>query len=108
METCFVNLIVPGDTVVVCQNGVLSGCMKENGLRSGATVVMVEDEWGTAVDHNKVEEALETNPAANALAFVHPETSTGVLSDALSIIDAVKSLCGCPLLVDKWSAGAVY
>jgi alanine-glyoxylate transaminase/serine-glyoxylate transaminase/serine-pyruvate transaminase len=120
METCFVNLIEPGDTVIVCQNGVFGGRMKENILRAGASVVMVEDEWGTAVDLNKVEEALKANPAAKALAFVHAETSTGVLSDAkalcalavqygaLSIVDAVTSLGGCPLLVDEWRADAVY
>jgi alanine-glyoxylate transaminase/serine-glyoxylate transaminase/serine-pyruvate transaminase len=44
METCFVNLIEPGDTVIVCQNGVFGGRMKENILRAGASVVMVEDE----------------------------------------------------------------
>jgi alanine-glyoxylate transaminase/serine-glyoxylate transaminase/serine-pyruvate transaminase len=120
METCFVNLIEPGDTVIVCQNGVFGGRMKENILRAGASVVMVEDEWGTAVDLNKVEVALKANPAAKALPFVHAETSTGVLSDAkalcalavqygaLSIVDAVTSLGGCPLLVDEWRADAVY
>ena len=79
METCFVNLIEPGDTVIVCQNGVFGSHMKENTERAGASVVMVEDEWGTAVDLNKVEEALKANPGAKALAFVHAETSTGVL-----------------------------
>ncbi|MCB1635364.1 MAG: alanine--glyoxylate aminotransferase family protein, partial [Xanthomonadales bacterium] len=46
MEACFVNLIEPGDTVIVCQNGVFGGRMKENVLRVGATPVMVQDEWG--------------------------------------------------------------
>jgi alanine-glyoxylate transaminase/serine-glyoxylate transaminase/serine-pyruvate transaminase len=59
--------------------------MKENIMHAGASVVMVEDEWGTAVDLNKVEEALKANPAAKALAFVHAETSTGVLSDAKAL-----------------------
>jgi len=120
METCFVNLIEPGDTVIVCQNGVFGSRMKENVTRAGATAVMVEDEWGTAVDLNKVEEALKANPGAKALAFVHAETSTGVLSDAkalcalaaqhgaLSIVDAVTSLGGAPLMVDDWGADAVY
>jgi alanine-glyoxylate transaminase/serine-glyoxylate transaminase/serine-pyruvate transaminase len=57
METCFVNLIEPGDTVIVCQNGVFGDRMKESILRAGASGVMVKDEWGTAVDPNKVEEA---------------------------------------------------
>jgi alanine-glyoxylate transaminase/serine-glyoxylate transaminase/serine-pyruvate transaminase len=120
METCFVNLISPGDTVVVCQNGVFGGRMKENVERMGAVAVMVEDEWGKAVDLSKVEDALKANPGVKALAFVHAETSTGVLSDAgalcalatehgaLSIVDAVTSLGGCPVLVDQWKADAVY
>ena len=75
METCFVNLVEPGDKVVVCQNGVFGGRMKENVERSGGTAIMVEDEWGKAVDLNKVEDALKANPAAQILAFVHAETS---------------------------------
>ena len=120
METCFVNLIEPGDTVIVCQNGVFGGRMKENVLRVGATPIMVEDAWGEAVDPAKVEDALKANPDAKAVAFVHAETSTGVLSDAktlcalaakheaLSIVDAVTSLGGCPVKVDHWGADAVY
>jgi alanine-glyoxylate transaminase/serine-glyoxylate transaminase/serine-pyruvate transaminase len=46
MEACFVNLLSPGDTVIVCQNGVFGGRMRENVERCGATAVMVEDDWG--------------------------------------------------------------
>ena len=120
MEICFVNLIEPGDTVVVCQNGVFGMRMKENVERCGATAVMVEDAWGQAIDLDKVEDALKANPDAKALAFVHAETSTGVESDAkalcalarkydaLSIVDTVTSLGGIPVLVDDWQADAVY
>ena len=58
METCFANLVEPGDKVVVCQNGVFGGRMKENVERCGGTPVMVEDDWGKAVDPQKVEDAL--------------------------------------------------
>lgn len=120
MEACFVNLLEPGDTVVVCQNGVFGGRMKENVERSGATAVMVQDEWGTAVDPAKVEDALKAHPEAKVLAFVHAETSTGVQSDAralcalarqydcLSIVDTVTSLGGTEVDVDGWGADAVY
>lgn len=120
MEICFVNLIEPGDTVIVCQNGVFGMRMKENVERCGATPILVEDAWGQAVDLNKVEATLKANPGAKALAFVHAETSTGVESDAkglcalaqkyeaLSIVDAVTSLGGIPVLVDEWGADAVY
>lgn len=120
METAFVNLVEPGDKVVICQNGVFGGRMKENVERCGATAIMVEDAWGTAVDPNKAEDALKANPDAKILAFVHAETSTGAQSDAkslaeiarkhncLSIVDAVTSLGGTPLMVDEWGLDAVY
>ena len=62
MEACFMNLVEAGDKVIVCQNGVFGGRMKENVERLGATAIMVEDEWGKAVDCKKVEEALKANP----------------------------------------------
>jgi len=120
METCFANLVEPGDKVIVCQNGVFGGRMKENVERCGGTAVMVEDDWGKAVDTAKVEEALQTNPDAKILAFVHAETSTGAQSDAktltelahkhdcLVIVDAVTSLAGTPILVDEWNIDAIY
>lgn len=120
MEACFVNLVSPGDTVIVCQNGVFGGRMKENVERCGATAVMVEDNWGEPVSVDKVSAAFAAHPEASLLAFVHAETSTGVRSDAqalcalarengaLSIVDAVTSLGGIELAVDAWGADAVY
>lgn len=120
MEACFVNLIEPGDTVIICQNGVFGGRMKENVERAGATAIMLQDPWGQAIDPDKLEHALKTNPDANTVAFVHAETSTGVQSDAktlvelahkygcLTIVDAVTSLGGTPILVDEWGIDAIY
>ncbi len=120
METCFVNLVQPGDKVVVCQNGVFGARMKENVERCGGTAILVEDAWGVAVNPDKAEAALKANPEAKILAFVHAETSTGAISDAktlaeiarrhgcLTIVDAVTSLAGSPLEVDDWGLDAVY
>lgn len=120
MECCFVNLVEAGDKVIVCQNGVFGGRMKENVERLGATAIMVEDEWGTAVDINKVEAALHANPDTKIVAFVHAETSTGAASDVkaicdlahkhncLTIVDAVTSLGGTELYVDDWGIDAIY
>lgn len=120
MEACFVNLVSPGDKVIVCQNGVFGGRMKENVERCGATAIMVQDTWGEPVDLGKVVQAFDENPDTAILAFVHAETSTGVVSDAaalcalatergaLSIVDTVTSLAGIELTVDKWGADGVY
>ncbi len=120
MEACIVNLVEPGDKVVVCQNGVFGGRMKENVERCGGTPIMVKDDWGCAIDPNKLEETLKANPEVKIVAFVHAETSTGVLSDAktlceiaqrqgcLTIVDTVTSLGGSPVKVDEWQIDAVY
>jgi alanine-glyoxylate transaminase/serine-glyoxylate transaminase/serine-pyruvate transaminase len=120
MESCFVNLIEKGDKIVICQNGVFGGRMKEMSARAGAEVVLVEDTWGDPVSVDKLTKALQDNPDATLVGFVHAETSTGALSDAetlidvahqhdcLTIVDAVTSLGGSPLYVDEWGADAVY
>ncbi|WP_305856015.1 pyridoxal-phosphate-dependent aminotransferase family protein [Balneatrix alpica] len=120
METCFVNLVEPGDKVIVCQNGVFGGRMLENVRRFGGEAVLVEDAWGEPVSVSKVEAAIAANPDAKILAFVHAETSTGVRSDAqalcqlaarhglLTIMDAVTSLGGIELAIDAWGVDAVY
>src|SRR5437667_6676 len=82
MEYCFVNLVAPGDKVIVCQNGVFGGRMLENAARCGGSPVVVEDKWGEPVDPQKLEDALKKNRDAKLVAFVHAETSTGCQSDA--------------------------
>jgi alanine-glyoxylate transaminase / serine-glyoxylate transaminase / serine-pyruvate transaminase len=120
MESCFVNLVEPGDKVIVCINGVFGGRMRENVLRAGGEPVVVEDDWGRAVDPEKLEDALKAHPDAKIVAFVQAETSTGACSDVktlvalarrhgcLTIVDAVTSLGGSPLEVDAWGIDAVY
>jgi alanine-glyoxylate transaminase/serine-glyoxylate transaminase/serine-pyruvate transaminase len=120
MEYCFVNLVAPGDKVIVCQNGVFGGRMLENVIRCGGVPVVVEDAWGEPVDPQKVEDALKKNRDAKVVAFVHAETSTGCQSDArlltqiahahdaLVIVDAVTSLGGTPVKVDEWNIDAIY
>lgn len=120
MESCFVNLLEPGDKAIVCQNGVFGGRMKENVERCGATAIMVQDTWGEPVDPHKVEDALKANPDAKLLAFVHAETSTGACSDvrtltalahqydSLALVDSVTGLGGVELDVDGWDIDAIY
>lgn len=120
MEACFVNLVEPGDKIIVCINGVFGTRMKENIERAGGVPIVVEDDWGTAVDPNKLDDTLKAHRDAKLVAFVQAETSTGVQSDArklveiaqrhhcLTIVDAVTSLGGSPLKVDEWGIDAIY
>ncbi len=120
METSFVNLLEPGDKVVVCINGVFGGRMKDICERVGAEVITIDNEWGTPVDLDELRTTLEATSDVTAIAFVHAETSTGVRSDAKSIAeiakshgclvvaDCVTSLGGVELLVDDWGLDVVY
>ncbi|MDH4190267.1 MAG: aminotransferase class V-fold PLP-dependent enzyme [Betaproteobacteria bacterium] len=120
MEYCFVNMVVPGDKVIVCQNGVFGGRMVENVIRSGGTPVLVEDKWGEPIDVQKLEDTLKANKDAKIVAFVHAETSTGAQSDAkeisriahkygaMVIMDAVTSLGGTAVKLDEWEIDAAY
>ena len=108
METCFVNLVSPGDKVLACINGVFGTRMLENVTRVGGEAVVLEFPWGNSVDPQKVEEELKKDPSIKIVSFVHGETSTGVLSDAetiskiarehdcLTIVDTVTSFVGTP------------
>jgi len=120
METCFANLVEPGDKVLVCINGVFGNRMKENVVRLGGEAIIVEDAWGEVVSVDKVKQALEDNDDIKIVAFVHAETSTGAQSDAktlcevahqhncITIVDTVTSLAGSELRVDEWEIDAIY
>ena len=119
MEACFVNLVEPGDTVIIGVNGVFGERMCEVARRCGAEVERVDAPWGRAIDPQEMLDAQRANPGARLLAIVHAETSTGVENDVaplgalrdtdtLLLVDAVTSLGGVPLYVDEWGIDAVY
>ena len=119
MEACFVNLIEPGDPVLVCVNGVFGERMAEVAARCGARVARVEAPWGRAMDPGAVRDAARREKP-KILAVVHAETSTGALTPippmadaareagALLLVDAVTSLGGVALEVDAWGIDACY
>ena len=119
MEAALVNVIEPGDDVVVCVNGVFGERMRDIIERAGGKPVVVEAKWGEAIDVNKIKTALKSCEP-RALALVHAETSTGVLQDlsglaemahardALLIVDAVTSLAGHPVGVDRHCIDICY
>ncbi|MFC2076531.1 pyridoxal-phosphate-dependent aminotransferase family protein [candidate division KSB1 bacterium] len=119
METCFVNLLEPGDEALVCVNGVFGNRMCDIVERCGARVVRVDAPWGREIDPSDVKQALKKS-SPKLVAVVHAETSTGVLqpldeigrlahdAGALYLVDTVTSLAGTDVRVDDWGIDAVY
>lgn len=120
MEACVVNLIEPGDEMIVCVNGVFGGRMKDVAERCGAKVHAVEAAWGKTIDPAAIGAALKQHPRTKVLGIVHAETSTGAHqpleevsrlvheAGALLLVDAVTSLGGIDLRVDDWRIDACY
>ena len=119
MEAVFVNLLEPGDRVLIGVNGVFGERMCDVAERCGAEVRRVEAPWGRVIDAERVAvEVRDFRP--KAVAIVHAETSTGVLqplgdieriiheANALLIVDCVTSLGGVDLRIDDWKIDAAY
>ena len=119
MECSFVNIVEPGDKVLILINGVFGVRMAEVASRLGAEVTKLEFTWGTPVVVADVAEQLKKD-TYKLVAVVHAETSTGVLNpadeigklvkatDALYLVDCVTSMGGIPVEVDKWGADICY
>lgn len=119
METCFVNLLEPGDEVVVCVNGVFGTRMSDIVNRLGCELIRVDGEWGRTIDPEKVRKAVQGRKP-KVIAVVHAETSTGVCqpladiadiadnSGALFLVDTVTSLGGMEVSLDKMKIDAAY
>jgi alanine-glyoxylate transaminase/serine-glyoxylate transaminase/serine-pyruvate transaminase len=119
MEAAFVNVVHPGDVVVVGVNGVFGERMCDVAGRCGAEVVRVEAEWGQVLDPQAL---LDAHPAPRVIAAVHAETSTGVRNDVaclgagaadlggdtLVLVDCVTSLGGIPVEIDAWQVDLAY
>ena len=120
MDACVLNLIEPGDKILIARNGVFGTRMCEVASRGGAHVIPLDFTWGTPVDPQAIDDALKAHKDVKFVGFVHAETSTGVQSDAaaiaaiaqkhgaLTIMDAVTSLAGIPIKLDEWGIDAVY
>ncbi|MCB9062460.1 MAG: alanine--glyoxylate aminotransferase family protein [Halobacteriovoraceae bacterium] len=120
MEMALVNLLEENDKIVICINGVFGKRMLDIANRIKAKPIALDFEWGKEIDPNVLRETLKKEKDVKAVALVHAETSTGVLSDAknlaqiakefgcLSIVDTVTSLGGIELKVDEWELDVVY
>ena len=115
MEAAFVNVVRPGDDVVIGVNGVFGGRMCDVAARAGAVVHRVDVAWGRAIDPQQL---LDAHAAPKVIAVVHAETSTGVRNDiadlgaakgdALLLVDCVTSLGGIELEIDAWGVDIAY
>ncbi len=120
MECAAVNLVEPGDEVIVCVNGAFGARMKDVMERCGANVHALEAPWGEVFSLDQIAAALDQHPGCKLLGIVHAETSTGarqpleglakIVHDrgALLLVDAVTSLGGHDLRVDEWEIDAIY
>lgn len=120
METVFVNLVEPGDKVIVCVKGLFGQRMVDMAKRCGAEVVQLDGVWGDIIKPEQVREALVKHPDTKIVSIVHAETSTGVLqpleeisqltheAGALLLVDTVTSLGGSAVNVDKIGIDATF
>ena len=119
MEACIVNLIEPGDKILICYKGFFGQRMIDVAGRTGAQVTVIEKPWGQVFDLHEIREHLQ-RVRPKVLSIVHAETSTGALQpieelgklchefDTLLVVDAVTSLGCIPLKVDEWEIDAIY
>lgn len=120
MEAAIVNLVEPGDAVVVGTNGIFGTRLATIVERCGGKAIRIESPWGRIIEPEAVEAAIRRSGSVKAVAIVHAETSTGAWQplepigeicrayDALFIVDAVTSLGGVPVDVDRWGIDACY
>ncbi|MCH9656859.1 MAG: alanine--glyoxylate aminotransferase family protein [Planctomycetes bacterium] len=119
MEACVVNLLEPGDKIVVCTNGVFGGRMADVAGRIGAEVVQINRPFGEVFSVEEIEEVVKKEQP-KVVGIVHAETSTGAAqslndiskvvheADALLLVDCVTSLGGMPVKIDEWDIDAAY
>jgi alanine-glyoxylate transaminase/serine-glyoxylate transaminase/serine-pyruvate transaminase len=120
METCVVNLIEPGDKMLVCVAGVFGKRMQDVAERAGARVTSIEVPWGRVFTADQVEEAILQQGPFKVVGIVHAETSTGAAqpieaisevvhkAGGLLLVDTVTSLGGMKVDVDGWRIDACY
>jgi len=119
MEACLVNLLEPGDKMIVCVNGFFGTRMLDIAGRAGAVVTHLPKPWGQVFGLDPIREAVKSI-RPKALGIVQAETSTGARQnleglgaicrefDVLLVVDAVTSLGCIPVNVDDWGIDAIY
>ena len=120
MEAACVNLLEPGDAIIICRNGFFGDRLADIAQRCGAQTIILDFEWGQPVALPALADALERHANVKAVGVVHGETSTGILTplpeivnlahrhNALIVVDAVTSLGGHDLRMDEWDLDVCY
>lgn len=118
-EATVANLVEPGDSIVVCVNGVFGGRLADMAERAGGDVTRVERPWGEVFTAEDLKPALSKS-TPKVVAIVMAETSTGAMqpipeianavhdAGAMLLVDAVTALGGIPVEVDAWGIDAIY
>lgn len=119
LDTSMVNLVGPGDTIVICVIGYFGEYLLDVAAHIGVNVIRVDAPWGQVVDPAAVRKVLDAHPEVKAVFATHCETSTGALNDiealaavvkdydSVFVVDAVSSLAGAPLYMDRWGIDIV-
>ena len=114
MEAAVVNVVNPGDTVIVASVGNFGERWVKLAGKWGAEVVALDFEWGTKADPAAIAKALADHPEAKAVYVQFSETSTGVVNDikaigeivaktpAILVVDAISGLGATDLPTDEW------
>ena len=120
MEAACANVLERGDTMIVCRNGYFGDRLADIAERCGAETITLDSPWGKPVDIQALADELDKHPRVKAVGVVHAETSTGVITpltevsrvvhehDALLVVDAVTSLGGHEVQMDKWDLDVCY
>lgn len=119
LETAMVNLVGPADTIVICVVGYFGEYLLDIAGHIGVNVIRVDAPWGQIVDPEDVRKVLDAHPEVKAVFATHCETSTAAINnieaisaivrnhDAVFVVDAVSSIVGTPLYMDKWGIDMV-
>jgi alanine-glyoxylate transaminase/serine-glyoxylate transaminase/serine-pyruvate transaminase len=120
METCVVNLIEPGDKMLVCVAGVFGQRMKDVAERAGARVSAIQVPWGKVFSPVQIAAAIQAEGPFKLVGIVHAETSTGAAQPippvteavhqfgSMLLVDTVTSLGGMEVDVDGWGVDVCY
>jgi len=119
MESAVVNLLSPGDEVLVASSGVFGNRWGKMCEAYGIKPILIESEWGNCIKPEQIESELKKNPKIKVVFASHTETSTGVVFDlkaigeivsktpAILVVDAISGLAGQPLYTDTWKLDVV-